>query len=199
MVEENKKRDKKEDILSKYNRSSTFYDKRYKNIQYEKFRIILNKQNLQGNLFLDLGCGTGLLYDFLKKSEIQGNFYFIGIDISIGMLKEFKKKLEEENKKRSQVSLIIADLEHLPFRERSFSTIFSFTTFQNIPSIPDGFKEVLYVAKNNSVLISSVLRKVKNREIFLEEINKNLKDIELIEENSTEDILVRGYLNKYYD
>jgi ubiquinone/menaquinone biosynthesis C-methylase UbiE len=199
LAEKDETKDKKGEILDKYNHSSAFYDKRYKHIQFGKFRIILNKKLLQGDLFLDLGCGTGLLLDFLKKNEIDMNFFYFGIDISIGMLKNFNKKLEKDkNQNRKKKFLVLADLEHLPFRENCFDTVFSFTTFQNLPSIPKGFKELIYVAKNNSVLIFSMLRKAKNREIFFDEINKNLRDIEIILENSTEDILVRGYLKKNY-
>lgn len=201
MREKNQDTDKKAKIISKYNLSSHFYDQRYKEIQNQKYRIILDEKYLRGNFFLDVGCGTGLLLEFLLNMEMMPEFRYVGIDISIEMLNQFKNKLksklkviEKNNQKR--ISLLVADLENLPFREHLFSTIFSFTTFQNTSSIPIGFKELLRIGKGNSILISSFLKKSNNLEIFLTQIKENLKHYELIDNNSMEDILIRGTVKK---
>ncbi|TFF90562.1 MAG: class I SAM-dependent methyltransferase [Promethearchaeota archaeon] len=187
--------DKKMKMMKKYNLSSEFYDQRYENIQRQKYEIILTRKYIQGGYYLDIGCGTGLFFDMLRNFLGKRVYYFIGMDISIKMLQKFDEKLNNLNKKkRRRLSLLVADLEHLPFREKSFSTFFSFTTFQNTESFPKAFKEVKRVAQKNSTMISSILKKSKSKEIFLDQINKNLKESELIVENLTEDILVRGFI-----
>jgi ubiquinone/menaquinone biosynthesis C-methylase UbiE len=180
--EKNQDTDKKAKIISKYNLSSHFYDQRYKEIQNQKYRIILDEKYLRGNFFLDVGCGTGLLLEFLLNMEMMPEFRYVGIDISIEMLNQFKNKLksklkviEKNNQKR--ISLLVADL-------------------QNTSSIPIGFKELLRIGKGNSILISSFLKKSNNLEIFLTQIKENLKHYELIDNNSMEDILIRGTVKK---
>ncbi|MFX1590929.1 MAG: hypothetical protein ACFFC1_22570, partial [Promethearchaeota archaeon] len=60
--------DKKKEIISKYNSTATFYDKRYRKIQEEKYRIILSDFLLEKNkIVLDAGCGSGLLFEFIVK------------------------------------------------------------------------------------------------------------------------------------
>ena len=64
-VEENSNnKNKKKNIIKKYNASSHFYDKRYKKIQKEKYEILLKNYQAHGKLILDLGCGTGLSFEW---------------------------------------------------------------------------------------------------------------------------------------
>ncbi|MHA1789945.1 MAG: class I SAM-dependent methyltransferase, partial [Candidatus Helarchaeota archaeon] len=83
---------KKKDIKSKYDETADHYDLRYENIQKAKFNTLFYElkkiydfQNKE--IILDIGCGTLIVYEqFLSK--LGHNFYYIGLDFSIMMLKE---------------------------------------------------------------------------------------------------------------
>jgi ubiquinone/menaquinone biosynthesis C-methylase UbiE len=65
---------KAEEMRDAYNRSAEYYDSRYRNIQYLKFGITLQKlidvtkqtEIVLNGPILDMGGGTGLFFDFLR-------------------------------------------------------------------------------------------------------------------------------------
>ena len=160
MEEQPKNQNKKKIIIEKYNASSQFYDKRYRKIQEEKYEIVLRNYRANGKLILDLGCGTGLFFSFLAESLFNYEkikYTYIALDISWNMLLRFKSKIN--NTKKNSVDLILSDIEYLPFRENKFCSIFSLTSFQNLPHIPKGIEESLRVGKNNADYKFSILKK----------------------------------------
>ncbi len=184
---------KKQEIIKNYNDTSHFYDQRYSLIQEEKFEIILNNLELNEKKILDAGCGTGLLLDFINSLENYSdvNFHYIGMDISLNMLKVFQSKLSNKNL-LWKVNLILADIEFLPFRENMCDLTLSITAFQNLPSLTHGIRETLRVGKNNTDFRFSILKKklkTKELEILLKPITTNLK---LIQEEFLEDIIFIG-------
>ena len=118
------KKNKKREIIDKYNQTSEFYDRRYIKIQEDKYRLILNDITINEKLILDTGCGTGLLFDYMESSFENLNsqdFHYVGMDISINMLKRFQFKIDQKSKK---IHLILSDLENLPLREKIFDLLF---------------------------------------------------------------------------
>jgi ubiquinone/menaquinone biosynthesis C-methylase UbiE len=184
----------KREIITKYNSTSLFYDSRYKEIQESKYQIILYDQDLNKRFILDLGCGTGLLIEYLMKAKKINKTslgFYIGLDISLNMLLEFKSKLNKLNF-QNNVSLLLSDIENLPFRENMFNTIYSITSFQNLVNINMAILESLRVSKNNTDFNFSILKKKLNLEMFLE-ILKPFSEIEQISStNDLEDVIIRG-------
>lgn len=181
---------KKQEIIKNYNDTSHFYDQRYSQIQEEKFEILLNNLELNEKEILDAGCGTGLLLDFINnlKNYSDVNFNYIGIDISLNMLKEFQSKLLNKNT-LWKVNLLLADIEFLPFRENIYDLIFSITAFQNLPTLTHGIIETLRVGKNNADFRFSILKKklkTKELELFLKPVTTNLR---IIQKEFLEDII----------
>lgn len=152
--------DKKNDIRSKYNITADFYNNRYGDIQYEKYSRMLNSMELKG-MILDLGGGTGMLSDFLDKEVI-------GVDFSINMLKKSGNKYK-----------ILADAEHLPFKNNIFDFVLSFTLLQNLPGFKV-FKEVKRILKPDSLFILTTLKKkyMKNVYKILEKNFLILKEVD---------------------
>jgi ubiquinone/menaquinone biosynthesis C-methylase UbiE len=75
------------EIENYYDKFSEKYDETAKSSEcnaqfYDEAKKIFQKYNHQTGSILDVGCGTGLLSEF-----IQGNFEYTGIDVSGGMLK----------------------------------------------------------------------------------------------------------------
>lgn len=188
---------KKQEIIKNYNLTSHFYDQRYSQIQQEKFEIIFNNLELKDKKILDAGCGTGLLSEFINslQSFSNVNYHYIGMDITLNMLKEFQSKLLNKNS-QWKVSLILADIEFLPFRENIFDLIFSITAFQNLPNLTRGIKETLRVIQDNGDFRFSILKK----KLKIEQINSLLKplitNLKLIQKEFLEDIILIGKVLK---
>ena len=122
-------------IKQRYDLTADIYDKRYKDIQFEKFRLLLQDISLSGNI-LDHGCGTGLLSEFL-------NTKLFGIDLSFEMLKKAKQRGE---------LVVQGDLEHLPFKDNVFDNVLSFTALQNIPHPELALDELKRISKKKIIL-----------------------------------------------
>jgi len=189
---------KKKEIINDYNSSAEFYDKRYRAIQEEKYHIILENYDLIEKRILDIGCGTGLLFEYILNSKENHNLQkskFIAIDISWKMLLKFKKKLLKL-KNKPNVLFVLSDIENLPFRNNSFNLIFSLTSFQNLPSILDGIRESLRVSTNDSTFKFSILRKKLNLDQVKTLLEPFVKDLKVINRDYIEDVIIQGIVRK---
>lgn len=186
------KKNKKQEIINKYNQTSEFYDRRYVKIQQDKFSLILKDNSIYEKLILDAGCGTGLLFGVIDNSFEKSNitdFHYVGVDISINMLKRFHSKLDQKAK---NVNLILTDLENLPFRENKFTLLFSFTSLQNLPDVIEGLKESFRVVKDGTDVNFSILRKKLNKERLKVLLKPLIKYMKIIDIESIEDVLFTG-------
>lgn len=195
----NRNFDKKRKIINEYNSSSFYYDKRYCQIQKEKFKIILKNPNFESKRILDAGCGTGLLLEHMLSLVDQNDkirYSYVGTDISFNMLNEFYFKLKSINKK-IDINLVLSDIENLPFRDNFFNLIFSITAFQNLSNIKLGFKNLLRISANRAKLKLSILKKKFDLEGFLTLVKPSLKDLETISKEEIEDIIFQGEIIKH--
>lgn len=126
---------KQRDIKQRYDLTADVYDKRYKDIQFEKFKLMLQDIQLRGKI-LDHGCGTGLLAEFLQAKPF-------GIDISFKMLKKAKQRGE---------LIVQGDLEHLPFKDNVFDNVLSFTALQNTKHPDKALDELKRITKDKIIL-----------------------------------------------
>lgn len=200
MEKPNENFDKKRKIIHDYNSTSSFYDKRYNQIQKEKYEIILNNFTFHERLILDAGCGTGLLLEYilsLYEQKDENDYRYVGIDISWDMLKAFDSKLRKLTNKIN-VNLILSDIENLPLRNNVFHSIFSITTIQNLSNKKLGMKSLIRVGKDRAELNLSILKKKLNLREFIEKLIKpNIINPKIISNNRIEDIIIRGRLLKH--
>lgn len=189
-----KKYSKKKKIIEEYNFSSEVYDKRYKVLQEEKYKRALNRYNTRGKIILDLGCGTGLLLEFILTSnnvQFKMDLTYIGVDISWNMLKNFKSKIIQR-KPISKIMLMLADIENLPFRDNSFNLILSFTSFQNLPNIEKGILDSLRVSVHDSDFIFTILRKKLEQNSLIGLLNPIVSDLVIIDQEDLEDVVIQA-------
>ncbi|MBD3340087.1 MAG: methyltransferase domain-containing protein [Candidatus Lokiarchaeota archaeon] len=202
-----KKRDiksrKKKQIIRDYNQSSIFYDARYKKIQFEKYTLIFSNITLEDTFILDAGCGTGLLFEYFYLNADNWNSsitnHYVGIDISLKMLKLFSNKIRNKySNLEDKVGLILADLEHLPFRKNVFKSVFSLTSLQNLPEKDKGLLEMVRVLKLGAELKLSILKKKIDFKEFIEFVESYLCNLKIINNSNLEDLIIFGKLNRQF-
>lgn len=170
---------KKKDIQYKYNQTADHYDLRYSEIQNKKLKFLLNRVDSPGNnrnrLILDVGCGTSTIFDTLNDN-LNGIFYYIGVDLSIEMLKiALRKNLKPASETGKNISLILADSGHLPLKEHLYDLVISLTVAQNLPKNEIMvFLKIIYMMMKNShgKLLISFHKKIFSSKSILKCIKK---------------------------
>jgi len=120
-------------------------DKKYAERNLDiKLRIRGLVSKIRPNVILDLGCGGGRYFPFLK-GELM-----VGVDLSKGMLKEAKRF--------KHVQLIQADVYHLPFRESSFDLIISMSVIgECCPFNIELLKEISNILRSKGTFLFTVI------------------------------------------
>lgn len=149
-------------IREDYDNMAGVYNLRYSRIQREKYRIALKGIKLGGKI-LDLGAGTGLLSEFLGTKLISA-------DISLNMLSQCKS------------NSVQTTAESLPFKDKSFDAVVSFSALMNFENPENALKEVRRVLKKDGIFICTYLKKFN----FDKLLKKQFKIIKKI--NCGEDI-----------
>ncbi|XEO77193.1 2-methoxy-6-polyprenyl-1,4-benzoquinol methylase, mitochondrial [Candidatus Lokiarchaeum ossiferum] len=193
---------KKQKMKDRYNSLSYVetYDRRYYNLQFEKFNNLTQEYPIRGENILDFGAGTGLLWDFLQNNNYQQHHIsqspnpirIVGIDLSRSMLNRFYHKIENHLTSSESIvkgtHLICCDGENLPFRSACFSNVFALTTLQNLPHLAQGLKEMQRISKNNGIQRISYLRKSIEKEELEHHLSAKFEEVQEIKPHSPEKI-----------
>lgn len=131
---------------SYYDSISSGYNRLHKNEQERKLKIIVDFLDIPvDSWFLDVGCGTGVSFSFIKS-----NFIF-GIDPSLNLL---KLNADYSN-------LINCQGERLPYCNGKFDIVLCLTAIHNFDDYSKGILEMKRVAKDKSTIIITVLKRTK--------------------------------------
>ncbi len=134
-----------------YNKIAKGYNELHKEEQLNKINIIKQHLKKPYKLTLDIGAGTGI------SSE---PFNAIALDPSINMLKQYKGLK------------VVAQAEHLPFKDNTFNTIISVTALHHT-NIKKALKEIKRVAKKGAQLALTTLKKSKVRLPYSKKIDES--------------------------
>lgn len=149
-------------VIRHYDRIAPFYNALYGCEQSLKIKKILDSLSFSpSEIILDVGCGTGLLFKHLANPVNA----VVGIDISRRILKVAKKLAK--GSAPNEVLLVRADADFLPFRSGIFDKIFAITLLQNMPDPSLTLNEMARVAKDDSVIIVTGLKKAFSMPLFL--------------------------------
>src|SRR5512135_1515201 len=108
---------KKRSVMRRYNLTSQMYDARYREEQEAKYKVALEcPKILSESSILDVGCGSGLL--FTQVAPIARTV--VGVDSS----KQLLRLAHERAIEFSNVFLVLADADNLPFKKAIFSHVF---------------------------------------------------------------------------
>ncbi len=141
------------------------YDSRYCEEQEAKYKAALEGLCISvESVVLDAGCGTGL---FFKQIAPKASMV-VGGDISRDLLRLAKQSAKEY----PNVCLVLADADHLPFKQAIFSHVFAFTVLQNMPNPTKTLKEFELVAKCDARIVATGLKAAVSLEVFGELLEK---------------------------
>jgi len=102
----------------------------------------------QGEIILDAGCGTGIFTTDILSSGSQ----VIGLDISLPMLIQAKKKFKEY-----PFWIILADMLNLPFPGSSFDKVVSVTALEFVEDAKGAIGELFRITKRGGCIVVSTL------------------------------------------
>jgi len=128
---------------------------------WEETKFLFNDYVMPGDKVLDLGCGNGRFFEFLKDKDI----HYIGVDFS-------EKLVEIAKEKYPKVKFQVADALNLPFPNNYFDKIYSIAVLHHIPSEKfriQFFEEARRILKPNGFFILTVWKteSKKNLNLFI--------------------------------
>lgn len=148
------------ETMKHYDRQAAIYNVQYQEEQNSKIEDILNSIKFnQNDQVMDLGCGTGFLFNQVaKKVKI-----LVGIDLSINALKEAKKRLINS----SNIALVRADADNTPFQNQIFDKVVAITILQNMPNNMKTINEMKRISKSTTIFALTGLKKKYNQKSLL--------------------------------
>ena len=138
-------------VKRRYDLTSEMYEGLYAEEQKAKYKAALENLEFAGGVVLDLGCGSGLLFNEVSSQSKM----IVGLDISGKLLLKAKDQADKSKK----VFVLQADADHLPFKDASFDVIFAFTVLQNLPKPDVTLKELERVNKRGGRIVVTGLKK----------------------------------------
>jgi ubiquinone/menaquinone biosynthesis C-methylase UbiE len=150
----------KEQTMRHYELQAEIYNVQYMDEQKAKIEEILKFMKLeQRDCVLDLGCGTGFLFNHIsEKVEL-----LLGLDISQKALKMAKRRI----KYLRNVHLVRADADNMPFPNNIFDKVFAITVLQNILEPKKTIEEIKRKSKPHSMFAVTGLKKKFTQKNFV--------------------------------
>jgi len=149
-----------EKTMNYYNGIASGYKNLYHEEQKLKISLILDYLPNTGNL-LDLGCGDGVLNQF-----ISNDVELFSLDLSSELLKL---------NSNSEPHKFCASILDIPFSDKKFDFISSFTVFQDLPDVKCGINETLRVLKDDGTFVLSFLHMARDCSLLLELIHSKFE------------------------
>lgn len=142
-------------ITCRFNKAAKTYD-RVAVLQQHVGKSLLER--LQGircqpRTILDLGCGTGYADVFLKK--LYPDAKIIGLDKSIGMLRQAQGK--EKEHQRTDIHWIQGCAEYLPFSDHSVELVYSNLMLHWSNDVAKSLDEIKRILKPEGLLLFSMV------------------------------------------
>ncbi len=124
----------------------------------ERLQHIVDQIGVEpGTDIIDLGCGTGILFDMLRRQVGPGGSV-TGIDFSLKMVQKAHRNFPFAN-----VNVVDTDVTCLPFKDSSFSMGVAFSAFPHFSDQQQAIDELHRVLKNGAKFY--IIHLISSREI----------------------------------
>jgi len=131
-------------------RPKTYLARLFHKPRYDQLvELLLQFVGRKISVLIDVGCGRGALYEFLKKNGINTEFY-IGCDIDKETLKE-----------AGNIERVLCDVQHLPFKKNAGEVIICSEVLEHTANPNLGFSELLN-ASQRWIFITFPEERLKN-------------------------------------
>lgn len=146
------------DAIDSYWVNST-YEKNWR----KRLAAYIKKEFGKTTSILEVGCGSGLIYDELIRLRVVTPQTYIGGDVSHKMLDVARKRYPE-------VKFIYLDIFNLPFSVKSCPNILCIHVLQHLPNYVSALLELMRIAREK-LLISSWFTQGPDDKIVFEDIS----------------------------
>lgn len=109
-------------------------------------RVVNRLQITVGYDIIDLGCGTGILFDMLRR-RVGDDGTVTGVDFSLQMADRAHRNFPFEN-----VNVVDADAIALPFRDARFDMAIAFSSFPHFSDHAKALSEIRRVIKPGAAI-----------------------------------------------
>ncbi|MFW6116953.1 MAG: class I SAM-dependent methyltransferase [Thermoproteota archaeon] len=150
--------DHKRSIMQRYDITAEMYDRRYSKEQTSKIEAVIQNAKMEDSLVLDLGCGTGFLFQYVANKAKAT----VALDLSRRNLIQAK----ERAKKFANIHLVLGDADHLPLKTGIFSHLYAITLLQNMPEPIKTLEEARRVVESGGLIAVTGLKKKFTQESF---------------------------------
>jgi len=143
------------DTVELYNITARGYDELYRDEQYSKYIYVFEKGFVSNGTVVDVGCGTGLLYEYIVSNGYSFDKY-ICIEPSFTMLAIAMCK----SRYNPKVIGFIGLGELISLRSSIADRVYSFTVWDNVPiNYRKKFlNEIIRITKHNGYIILSFIK-----------------------------------------
>jgi len=151
---------KKREVMRNYDSLAPTYDVQYAEEQNEKMKTALRCVHIKDDSYvLDLGCGTGLLFEHVwNRTKL-----LVGLDVSTKILKVAKRRA----KRFPNVAILRADADLTPFPNETFDAVFAITLLQNMPNPLSTLQETKRISKRHALIAVTGLKKEFTQDAFI--------------------------------
>jgi ubiquinone/menaquinone biosynthesis C-methylase UbiE len=157
---------KKRRVMQRYDLTAEIYEMRYLEEQTAKIEAAMRHLKMeQQEQVLDAGCGTGILLDHIAD-EVK---MIVGVDISKKTLLQARQRIYDDE--LSNVYLVQADVDNMPFSDNLFSKVFVLTVLQNSPDPAKTLTEIKRVGKTGTFFVVTGLKKIFGKRAFIRLLN----------------------------
>ena len=145
----------KKEQLSVFYKFATFHKNPvFNQLLNERLRRLVNIATIESNencVGLDIGCGSGYLSRYLSYKT---NGTVIGIDLSKTALYRGKFLINWGVLENVKTEFVLADINHLPFKNNSFGLVFCASVFEHLKDLDEALRKIGDSMTNRGSLVA---------------------------------------------
>ena len=170
---------KLKEAIQTYNKIAGIYAK-YTEERLLQFQLSRFESMLPGKKVLDAGCGSGRDVAYM----MEDGFDVIGVDLSLGQIKEAKKRFPKANFKK-------ADFRKMSFKDKHFDGVWSVTSLIHLPKkeVEKSIKEFNRVLNDKGILYVSVKKGTGSEEVKKEKYHNEPRIVYFYEQLEMEELI----------